>query len=217
MNQAESVLIDWDAPNLLEQLVHNIKAPLENIAAAGRNSEEYKKDKIEEIIFSSTEEIRDIIEAIVAKNKIRSLDLSHEIRPDIFQIYESNEHVRQMCTDALIPQKVTKVDQVWLMSLEKEVYENLSNDFLNLYELSFKMAVSERQLYRRILSLVALTPNKYIRILRLHKAKQMIDNFVEHSIPQIAYAVGYSDVHYFSKLFASQYSVSPKKLVGSLR
>ncbi|GAB3298975.1 helix-turn-helix domain-containing protein [Hymenobacter tenuis] len=217
MNQAENILIDWDAPNLLEQLVQNIKAPLENIAAAGRNSDEYNKEKIEEIIFSSTKEISDIIEAIVAKNKARSLSLTHESRPDIFKIYESNENIRQMCMDAVTPQKVTKVDQDWLMSFEKAVYDNLSNNFLNLCELSYKMAVSERQLYRRILSLVALTPNKYIRILRLHKAKQMIDNFVDHSIPQIAYAVGYNDVHYFSKLFASQYSVSPKELLGSLR
>ncbi|GAB3244625.1 hypothetical protein GCM10027346_42420 [Hymenobacter seoulensis] len=217
MNQAENILIDWDAPNLLEQLVQNIKAPLENIAAAGRNSDEYNKEKIEEIIFSSTKEISDIIEAIVAKNKARSLSLTHESRPDIFKIYESNENIRQMCMDAVTPQKVTKVDQDWLMSFEKAVYDNLSNNFLNLCELSYKMAVSERQLYRRILSLVSLTPNKYIRILRLHKAKQMIDNFVDHSIPQIAYAVGYNDVHYFSKLFASQYSVSPKELLGSLR
>lgn len=217
MNQAENIVIDWDAPNLLEQLVRNIKAPLENIAAAGRNSDEYDKKKIEEIIFSSTKEISDIIEAIVAKNKARSLSLTHESRPDIFEIYESNENVRQMCMAAVTPQKLTKVDREWLMILEKEVYDNLSNNFLNLCELSFRMAVSERQLYRRILSLVALTPNKYIRILRLHKAKQMIDNFIEHSIPQIAYAVGYNDVHYFSKLFASQYSVSPKELLGSLR
>jgi AraC-like DNA-binding protein len=79
------------------------------------------------------------------------------------------------------------------------------------------MAVSERQLHRKIVNLVCLTPNKYIRILRLHKAKQMIDNYIQRSISQIAYAVGYNDVHYFSTLFLSQYNVSPKDLLNSMR
>lgn len=115
------------------------------------------------------------------------------------------------------PQKVAKVDQDWLVGLEKEVYGNIDQDYLDLCELSYKMAVSERQLHRKVFNLVFLTPNKYIRVLRLHKAKQMIDNYVQHSVPQIAYAVGYTDVHYFSKLFVGQYSVSPKDLLGALR
>jgi len=217
INPTENTAIDWSAPNLLEQLIQNIKSPLESIVAAGKNSAEYDKDTIEEIIFSSSKEISDIVEEMMMKVKAKSLSLTYQSCPEIFGIYESNENVRNMCSDALEPHKVTKIDQNWLMSLEKEVSDNISNDFLDLYELSFRMAVSERQLHRKTLSLVALTPNKYIRILRLHKAKQMIDNFVEHSVPQIAYAVGYNDVHYFSKLFMSQYSVSPRELLGSLQ
>ena len=217
INPTENTAIDWSAPNLLEQLIQNIKSPLESIVAAGKNSAEYDKDKIEEIIFSSSKEISDIVEEMMMKVKAKSLSLTYQSRPEIFGIYESNENVRNMCSDAIDIRKVTKIDQSWLMSLEKEVSDNISNDFLDLYELSFRMAVSERQLHRKTLNLVALTPNKYIRILRLHKAKQMIDNFVEHSVPQIAYAVGYNDVHYFSKLFMSQYSVSPRELLGSLR
>ena len=77
------------------------------------------------------------------------------------------------------------------------------------------MAVSERQLHRKIGGLVFLTPNKYVRVLRLHKAKQMIDNYFYNSISQIAYAVGYSDTHYFSKIFYDQYKVMPQELLLS--
>ena len=217
MSTKENTTINWSAPNLLEQLVQTIKNPLESIIAAGKNNDDYDKSKIEEIIFSNSKEISDIVEEIMAKAQTKSLNLTYQSRPEIFGIYESNENVRNLCVEEITPHKVTKVDQEWLMSLEKEVYDNIADNFLDLCELSYKMAVSERQLHRKTLNLVALTPNKYIRILRLHKAKQMIDNFVEHSVPQIAYAVGYNDVHYFSKLFVSQYSVSPKDLLGSLR
>lgn len=209
--------IDWSSPNILEQLARHIKSPLESVIKAGKNSAEYDKDKIEEIIFKNSKEINDIVEEIMAKARTKSLSLTHHSRPDLFEIYESNENVRNMCAGEVNPQKVAKVDQEWLVDLEKEVYSNIDQDYLDLCELSYKMAVSERQLHRKVFNLVFLTPNKYIRVLRLHKAKQMIDNYVHRSVPQIAYAVGYTDVHYFSKLFVGQYSVSPKDSLGALR
>lgn len=217
MNTVNNAAINWSSPNFLEQVIQQIKSPLDSIIKAGRNSAEYDKDKIEEIIFKNSKEINDIVEEIMAKTRAKSLSVTYHSRPELFDIYESNENVRKMCAGEVNPQKVAKVDQDWLVNLEREVYGNIDQDYLDLCELSYKMAVSERQLHRKISNLVFLTPNKYIRILRLHKAKQMIDNYVQHSVPQIAYAVGYSDVHYFSKLFVGQYSVSPKELLSSLR
>jgi AraC-like DNA-binding protein len=217
MNPTKNIAIDWSSPNILEQIVQNIKNPLENIIAANQISNLDNKDKIDEIIFSSSKEISDIVEEIMMKARSKSLNLTFQGRPEIFEIYENNETVREMCTDEIKPQKITKQDQDWLMNLEKEIYGSITEDYLNLYELSYKMAVSERQLHRKIVNLVYLTPNKYIRVLRLHKAKQMIDNYIQRSISQIAYAVGYNDVHYFSTLFSCQYKVSPKDLLNSLR
>ena len=217
MHTTKNLTIDWNSPDVLEQLAQNIRVPLESIITAGKNSSLYDKDRIEEIIFSSSKEINDIVEEIMVKAKAKSLSLTYHSRPEIFEIYESNENVRKMCAGEMNPQKVAEVDQDWLINLEKEVYGNINQDYLDLCELSYKMAISERQLHRKVFNLVFLTPNKYIRVLRLHKAKQMIDNYVQNSIAQIAYAVGYSDVHYFSKLFIGQYSVSPKELLGSLR
>ncbi|MCU0325966.1 MAG: helix-turn-helix transcriptional regulator [Spirosomaceae bacterium] len=217
MNTPNNLKIDWSSPNVLEQIVMNIKNPLENIMSVSQNSTIYNKATTDEIIFTSTKEINDIIEDIMLKAKSKALNLTFKGQPDIFEIYESNVNVREMCTDEIKPQKITKLDQEWLMNLEKEIYGSINQNFLNLYDLSYKMAVSERQLHRKIASLVYLTPNKYIRILRLHKAKKMIDNYIERSISQIAYAVGYNDVHYFSRLFVEQYNVSPKELLNSLR
>lgn len=217
MNPTKNISIDWSSPDILEQIVQNIKSPLENIITANQNSNLESKDRIDEIIFTNSKEISDIVEEIMMKARSKSLNLTFQGRPEIFEIYETNETVREMCTDEIKPQKITKQDQDWLMNLEKEIYGSISEDYLNLYELSYKMAVSERQLHRKIVNLVYLTPNKYIRILRLHKAKQMIDNYIQRSISQIAYAVGYNDVHYFSTLFSCQYKVSPKELLNSFR
>lgn len=214
MNTARN--IDWSSPDILEQIIQNIKHPLENIISVSKSTTLHHKEKKDEIIFSSSKEISDIIEEIMLKTKSKALNLTFRSCPEIFEIYESNENVRELCANEINPQKIAKIDQDWLINLEKEIYGSLNQNELSLYELSYKMAVSERQLHRKVGSLVYLTPNKYIRILRLHKAKQMIDNYIQKSISQIAYAVGYNDVHYFSRLFADQYNISPKELINSL-
>lgn len=217
MDTRKNIAIDWSSPDVLEQIVQTIKNPLENIISASQNSSMEHKNVVDEIIFSSSKEISDIVEEIMRKAKSKSLNITFQDRPEIFEIYEENQNVREMCTDEIKPQKITQIDQEWLMSLEKEIYSCITKDYLSLYDLAFRMAVSERQLHRKIANLVCLTPNKYIRILRLHKAKQMIDNYIQSSISQIAYSVGYNDVHYFSTLFMCQYNVSPKDLIKTLR
>jgi AraC-like DNA-binding protein len=217
MNTVNKLTIDWNSPNVLEQIIENIKNPLENIISANNKDDINSKDKRDEIIFYNSKEISDIIEEILSKTKTKTLNLTFRNRPEIFDLYDTNEKVRELCSDEINPQKITKIDQDWLINLEKEVYGSITQNELNLYDLSYKMAVSERQLHRKVANLVYLTPNKYIRVLRLHKAKQMIDNYIQKSISQIAYAVGYNDVHYFTRLFADQYNITPKELLNSLK
>ncbi|MGF7217829.1 AraC-like DNA-binding protein [Spirosoma lacussanchae] len=217
MHTAKKNTIDWNSPNALEQLAQHIRHPLQSIMNVGKNRGTYDTQHIEQILFSSSKEISDIVEDILTKARANTLSLTYHDRPDIFHIYESNENVRKMCQGELQPQKIAKTDQDWLVNLEREVYGNISQEYLDINELSYKMAVSERQLHRKVVNLVFLTPNKYVRVLRLHKARQLIERYVQQSVSQIAYTVGYKDVHYFSKLFAEQYSISPKQLLCSFR
>ncbi|KQM32207.1 helix-turn-helix domain-containing protein [Chryseobacterium sp. Leaf201] len=213
MNSLKNTTIDWTAPDLLNQIVQNIKNPLETILSASSQRDSFQN----EIIFTNSEQINKIIEEILLEIKSKSVNVTLHSKPDIFEIYESNINVKSMCIREIQPGKITKPDQNWLVNLEKEIYQSINQNDVNIYDLSYRMAVSERQLYRKITGLIHLTPNKYIRILKLHKAKHMIDNYIQNSISQIAYAVGYNDVHYFSKLFSEQYDISPKELINSLQ
>ncbi len=216
MKTNESIMIDWKNPNVLGEIMLNIKDPLEKIIENSKQNIDSGLGNYE-VIFNSSKQINDVIENILEEIKSKSVNLTIKERPDFFEIYESNTNVQKMCSNTINPDKITRSDHNWLLNLEKEVYTSISQSDINIYELSYKMAVSERQFYRKITNLLYLTPNKYIRILRLHKAKQIIDNYIHHSISQIAYSVGYNDVHYFSKLFYEQYKISPKELIATIQ
>lgn len=210
--------IDWSSSDVLMQLIKEIKAPLDSIIEANEKLSNSNittaKDRTSNIIFSSSQEIANLIEEVV---RISNEDKVVEKVPLIYEIYYSNERVQSMCKKEINPDKISKQDSLWLMEMESEVYNNIKHKDLNLYDLSYKMAVSERQLHRKIKGLLHLTPNKYIRILRLHKAKEIIDDYIYDTISQISYAVGYYDTHYFSKLFKEQYNSYPKELLKARR
>jgi len=216
MNASNNTTIDWSNPNVLYQIMNDIKNPIEKIMETSKRNME-KGGFQDEVIFSSSKQIKDVIEQILEEIQSKSVNLTVKQAPEIFFIYESNKNVQKMCTNELVPEKITKIDQDWLLNLEKEIYSSITQNDINIYDLSYKMAVSERQLYRKITNLIYLTPNKYIRVLRLHKAKQIIEDYIQHSISQIAYAVGYNDVHYFSKLFLEQYEITPRELIATLK
>jgi len=118
---------------------------------------------------------------------------------------------------SIIPEQISKSDQLWLCNCEQLIFEQIKKGQINLIDLSYNLAVSERQLHRKINILIGLTPNKFIRVLRLYKAKDLIENYFYNSVSEVSYAVGYLDTYYFSKLFLQQYEVTPSDMLASLK
>ena len=197
---------------MLSKLLKDIESPLTSIIEEFNKleNEDVKKMTKNELIFTHSLEIKRIVDEVLKKaNGTTFEDLV------FFKVYSSNERVQSMCNEEVNSQKISKQDISWLQKMEQEIHKNIKHKDLNLYDLSFKLSVSERQLHRKIKNLVKLTPNKYIRILKLHRAKNLIDSYLYDTVSQISYAVGYYDTHYFSKLFNQQYGVYPKELLKS--
>lgn len=105
--------------------------------------------------------------------------------------------------------QVAAADLAWLISLEETIEEEMRNRLFNLGELAYRMAISERQLFRKVKELTGKTPNKYLKDLRLAQAKKLLENFTYHTVAEVSYAVGFQDPHYFSKMYKSQYGKWP--------
>lgn len=199
------------------QIIQNIERPLTSLIEESHKINSFElnrpgQDDSKEIIFSNTQEIKELVDQVL--QHIRS---SKEESPIIFDLYQTNDQIRSACRETINPNKISKQDIAWLIALEKEVLKNIDRWEIRLSDLSYNLSVSKRQLNRKIQNMLHLTPNKYIRILKLDRAKQLIDEFRYDTISQVAYAVGYHDTHYFSKLFFNQYHISPKELLNSKR
>ncbi len=108
---------------------------------------------------------------------------------------------------------VSPADLVWLKSLEELVLAHAGKKDLAIATISYEMAVSERQLFRNIKRITGLTPNKYIRSVRLQMARTAIESGRYTTISEVAYAVGFETPAYFSKLFKEFYGRDVNDLI----
>jgi AraC-like DNA-binding protein len=70
--------------------------------------------------------------------------------------------------------------------------------------------MSHSQLHLKLDALTGCSPNKFIRIIRLNKAKALLKN-PANSIGTIALDCGYNDPRYFSRVFKQENGVTPQE------
>jgi AraC-like DNA-binding protein len=86
---------------------------------------------------------------------------------------------------------------------------NLSDIEFGIDKMAKELAVSRRQLYRKIKSALNCTPNDFIRLLRLNRAAKLLGNS-SMTVAEITHAVGFSDLKYFRTIFREHFGVLPK-------
>lgn len=91
------------------------------------------------------------------------------------------------------------------------IVKNLPNENFSVEALSRYLLLSQSQVYRKIKHKTGLTPSSYIRTVRLKYAKQMIEAS-DLRISEIADAVGFSCLSYFSSSFNQEFGYPPSHL-----
>ena len=73
-----------------------------------------------------------------------------------------------------------------------------------------KFAVSRSSLQMLFKNNLNITPKKYINDLKLAKSKLLIKEN-KYTISEIAFMLGFSSIHYFSRAFTQHYEISPSE------
>lgn len=103
------------------------------------------------------------------------------------------------------------VEDAYLQRLMRNVEDNLGDESFGVERLSQHMAMGRRQLHRKIKAITGKTPTEFIRIVRLQRARQFLEN-KEGTVSEIAYRTGFSSLSYFSKTFKEQFGVLPSEI-----
>ena len=99
-------------------------------------------------------------------------------------------------------------DRAFIEKADGFVYENIINSELDANMLADKMNMSLTTLNRRIKSITGTNTTNYIRLKRLGRAKQLLQN-TQMSMGEIQAVCGFESPSYFSRAFKAEYGISP--------
>ena len=115
--------------------------------------------------------------------------------------------------DAEIPKStnpVLKRQDDFVMRLNAVIDQNLEDEDFGVMPLSRAMKYSRSQLHKKVKALTGYSISSYIQIRRLTKAKALLRS-PEMNISEAAWAVGFKDPKYFSRLFKREFGLSPSE------
>jgi len=103
-----------------------------------------------------------------------------------------------------------KRDRDFLALLEHTVDQNLPNPDFNLSMLSAQMKISERQLQRKLKTLLACTPTEYVRSKRLQFSLEILKRGT--TVSEASRSVGFASQSYFASCFRARYGETPSSV-----
>lgn len=110
--------------------------------------------------------------------------------------------------------KISRADRELLDRITAEIEKNLQDSEYTIESLCTALSISRSGLYKKMVILTGKSPLEYLRVLRLEKGRDMLDNG-ETSISQIAWNVGYSPKQ-FSKHFKDEFGCLPSEYIHSI-
>ena len=111
------------------------------------------------------------------------------------------------------PKEIPNVEQsedYFVIKARKAVEANLSDFEFNVEALCKDLMLSHSQVHRKLSALTGFSANKFIRFVRLNKAKELLQD-PETTITAVAFDTGYNDPNYFGRVFKKEFGMTPQE------
>jgi len=105
---------------------------------------------------------------------------------------------------------ITSLDEKLVQKALDCVEKNMDNPDYSVEELSADIGMNRTHLYRKLQSIVGMTPTDFIRSIRLKRAAQLLEKS-QLNVAEIADMVGFNTQKYFSKYFKEMFGVYPSQ------
>ena len=132
------------------------------------------------------------------------LDLRHHMQ----QFYLKTVGLsKQSVTSTLLPLPTTSED-AFVKKVREVVEANYSDVDFNVEHLSKAIYLSPSQLQRKLVAIIGYPPIRFIRLVRLKKAQELLKN-TDLSITAVSLSCGFSDPGYFARIFKQEFGKPP--------
>jgi AraC-like DNA-binding protein len=115
--------------------------------------------------------------------------------------------------DTIIPEikdGQNNVEDAFVKKVRDAIEANLTDANFTVEHLCKLVFISHSQLHRKLEAITSLSPNKFIRTIRMQKAEELLKH-PTNSIASVASDCGYNDPGYFARVFKQEYGITPQE------
>jgi len=116
------------------------------------------------------------------------------------------QDILENATDTSDAELIEK-QEIFIGKLDQTLEKRFADTSITVNSIARDIAMSERQLFRKLKSVLGMTPTEYLRRFRLEKACRLLAD--GNSATNTAFDVGFSSQSYFGRCFKSEYGFPP--------
>ena len=110
-----------------------------------------------------------------------------------------------------INNKAYAKEDAFIKKIQILLETHLSDENFGVLELCHGLGRSQSQVFKKLKALTGNSIAQYMRLYRMSRARQLLETS-ELSISEVAYAVGFKDPAYFSRVFSKEFGHSPSEM-----
>ncbi|MCB0638171.1 MAG: helix-turn-helix domain-containing protein, partial [Lewinella sp.] len=99
-------------------------------------------------------------------------------------------------------------EDAFMHKLQVQLETHLGDETFGVQELARAMGMSRSQVFKKVKALTGLSIARYVRQYRVHRARKLLEE-TSLSVSEVAYAVGFKDPAYFSRVFSEVFGQPP--------
>jgi AraC-like DNA-binding protein len=105
---------------------------------------------------------------------------------------------------------------IFLKKVNAVIQSHISDPDFKVDALANAMALSRTQLFRKIKGLTQMSPQRYLRFVRLEKAKKLLQSKEKDlNVSEVCYNVGFASKSHFTRSFQKEFGFNPSEYVKS--
>ena len=135
----------------------------------------------------------------------------------IRNILNERQHLREtiLSSSVSLPVSISfsnRMDKEFMNKVLKVVEKEIANPDFQMDNFCRQLAMSRTAFYNKLKALTGMSPNDFVRKVRLDKAKVLLSSKI-YNVTEVSEMVGFSDPKYFSICFKKQFDINPSKLL----
>ena len=140
-----------------------------------------------------------------------------QLKAQISSLLRTRDEIRRLYAGKFMTEFDTgsqqnRLDEEFILKCRDVIIAHMRNPDLSVGLLARELAMGRTLIFRKLKAVTGLTPNDFMKLIRLNEAKRMIIEG-RYRITEIGFLTGFSSSSYFAKCFAKQFGVLPTEFL----